>query len=553
MESYRGFLLLALGFISFLLYQQWQEDYATKPEVAQSKSAVTASEVPAAQIPVEGNQETDIPSAKPESKTNGQNLTTEKVILSNDVIEITVDTFGGDVTKAKLLQFNKKLNNSDDKVVLLTEEDGRLFVARSGILGDSTPDSSAKRATYKIIDQQSKGKLKQLTLSWTNEQGVEFQKIFSLEPESYQLKVDFKVVNQSDKSIDVAVFNQLNRDRYVVSEGNAFGLQAYTGAAYSSEDTHYEKYEFEDMDDADLNIKTKGGWIAYLQHYFLTAWIPDQNGINQISTVVLNQDNSIIRVVQQWVNIGSQAEKTISSTLYVGPKNQDKLESIAKNLDRTVDYGVLWLIGQPLFVLLTFFQAFVINWGLAIILVTITVKLLLYPLANAQYKSFAKMRMLQPKLQQLKERYGEDRQKMSMAMMEMYKKEKVNPMGGCLPLLIQMPVFLALYWVLMESYEIRHAPFIFWIQDLSSKDPFFVLPVLMGISMWGMQKLQPTAATMDPMQQKIMQLLPVMMTAFMAFFPSGLVLYWLVNNILSIAQQLYITNKIEKEYQTKKA
>jgi YidC/Oxa1 family membrane protein insertase len=218
-----------------------------------------------------------------------------------------------------------------------------------------------------------------------------------------------------------------------------------------------------------------------------------------------------------------------------------------------VDYGIFWWIGQPLFWLLTFFQSIVVNWGVAIILVTVTVKLLLYPLANAQYRSFAKMRLLQPKLQQLKERYGDDRQKMSMAMMEMYKKEKVNPMGGCLPLIVQMPVFFALYWVLLESYEIRHAPLALWIQDLSAADPYYILPILMGISMWGMQKLQPTAATMDPMQQKIMQFLPVMMTVFFIFFPAGLVLYWLVNNLLSIAQQLYITKKIEREYAAKKA
>lgn len=546
LESSRGFLLLALGFVSFLLYQTWQEENA--PQQPKQETPVIHSDLPSA---TKESASGDIPTLQaPVAQVTSSQKTVE---LSNDQLALKIDTRGGDVVEARLLKFNKNLNQPEPKVILLDNDNGRTFIARSGLLGEGAPDSTADRAVYELVSSVAKEDSQLLTLRWVNPEGVEFFKEFELLNDSYQINVTYRIRNNTNQDQSFKVFNQFNRDRFVKTENNSFGLQAYTGAAYSSSESRYEKYEFDDMDDADLDVRTEGGWIAYLQHYFVAAWIPEQTSKNQISTVVLdNSDISIIRVVQQWINVGALSEKTSTSQLYLGPKDQNTLEQLADGLDLTVDYSFLWWIGQPLFMALTFFQSLVVNWGLAIILVTVTVKIILYPLANAQYRSFAKMRMLQPKLQQLKERYGDDRQKMSMAMMEMYKKEKVNPMGGCLPLLVQMPVFLALYWVLMESYEIRHAPLAFWIQDLSSKDPLFILPVLMGISMWGMQKLQPTAATMDPMQQKIMQFLPVMMTAFMAFFPSGLVLYWLVNNVLSIAQQLYITNKIEKEYAAKK-
>jgi YidC/Oxa1 family membrane protein insertase len=259
-----------------------------------------------------------------------------------------------------------------------------------------------------------------------------------------------------------------------------------------------------------------------------------------------------IRITQDWQQIQPAETKSFAAKLYLGPKIQSDLEEIDKNLDLTIDYGWLWWIGQPIFYLLIFLQKFVINWGVAIILLTIIIKTALYPLARAQYRSFAKMRLLAPKLADMKERYGSDRQKFSMKMMELYKKEKVNPLGGCFPLLIQMPVFIALYWVLMESVEIRHQPFMLWIQDLSVKDPYYVLPLLMGASMYLMQKMQPTSPTMDPMQQKIFQMMPVFMTVFFVFFPAGLVLYWLMNNLISIAQQLYITNQFNKEVAAKK-
>ena len=337
-----------------------------------------------------------------------------------------------------------------------------------------------------------------------------------------------------------------------ISEG--FGMQSYLGPAYYTADSKYTKYKFDDLLEKDLSDQTKDGWIALLQHYFVTAWVPQSDTDNKIDTTKDEGKAGVvqIRLTQDWQWIEPQQTAEFAARFYVGPKIQADLEKIAKGLELTVDYGFLWWIGQPIFYLLVFFQGFVINWAAAIILVTLAIKTILYPLARAQYRSFAKMRLLQPKMAAMKERYGSDRQQMSMKMMELYKTEKVNPLGGCFPLLIQMPVFIALYWVLQESVQLRHAPFMLWITDLSVKDPYFVLPLLMGASMYLMQKMQPTAPTMDPMQQKMMQMMPVFMTVFFVFFPAGLVLYWLMNNLISIAQQLYITNQFNKEMEAKK-
>jgi len=324
------------------------------------------------------------------------------------------------------------------------------------------------------------------------------------------------------------------------------GMRSYLGAAYSTEESRYEKFKFDDFSDEKLNTTTNEGWVAILQHYFVAAWVPDNKQKNQIYSLTPGK-NVVIGLVQPSETLSPGEKKTFKAQLYAGPKNQEKLRSIAKGLDLTIDYGFLWWISQPIFALMKIIHALVGNWGVAIILVTMVVKLFLFPLSNAQYRSFGKMRKIQPKMQALKERYGDDRQKMGQETMKMYKKEGVNPLGGCLPLVIQMPVFYALYWVLLESVEIRQAPFMLWIQDLSLKDPYFVLPLLMGLSMYLMQKMQPTAANMDPMQQKIMQFMPVVMTVLFLFFPAGLVLYWVVNNTLSIIQQTYVTRKMDRE------
>ena len=340
-------------------------------------------------------------------------------------------------------------------------------------------------------------------------------------------------------------FAQLKQTTADQSDGNMF-MPIYRGGAYSTQDTKYEKFNFGDFEDDKLNLATVGGWTGMIEHYFVSAWVPPQEETNRIySRLTDNGQNAIIGYTGETIIVPSNGNASVASQLYAGPKDQAKLAEIARGLDLTVDYGILFWLSQPLFSLLKFLHSLVGNWGVAIILITIIVKGAMYWLTKKQYESMAKMRNLAPKMQQLKERYGDDRQKMSQAMMEMYKKEKVNPMGGCFPLLLQMPIFLALYWVLLESVELRHADFILWINDLSVADPYYVLPILTGASMYLLQKLQPMTIT-DPMQQKIMQFMPVAMSVFFFFFPAGLVLYWLISNVITLIQAKIIYASMEK-------
>jgi YidC/Oxa1 family membrane protein insertase len=343
----------------------------------------------------------------------------------------------------------------------------------------------------------------------------------------------------------VQLYGQL-KESLAAHDSGSMMMPVYRGGAFSTSETRYSKYKFDEMQDAPLNKTTEGGWVAMLQHYFVSAWIPSATDTNLLySNIIRNKDAAIgFKAPVKTIDANSVGE--LKAKLWVGPKIQDKMAEAAENLDLTVDYGWLWFLAQPLFKLLLFFQSIVGNWGVAIILITFTVKGALYPLTKAQYTSMAKMRLLQPKIQALRERYGEDRQKVSKAMMELYKKEKVNPLGGCFPILLQMPIFIALYWSLMESVELRHAPFMLWIHDLSVQDPYYILPVLMGVSMFFIQKMSPTTAQ-DPMQQKVMKFMPIIFTGFFVMFPAGLVLYWLMSNIVTLVQQTLIYRSFEKK------
>ena len=321
------------------------------------------------------------------------------------------------------------------------------------------------------------------------------------------------------------------------------GMQSFLGMALSSSEKPYEKYDFSDLKEDPINQVIQGGWVAFIQHYFLSAWIPSAEEEHTYQSRFKNGLH-LMGFISPVTKVDIGETKTIGASLYIGPKIIERLEQAAPKLDLTVDFGWLFFVAYPLFFLLDFLHSLVGNWGVAIILVTVVVKAIFFKLSAASYRSMANMRRVAPKLKSLKDQYGDDRQKMSGAMMELYKKEKINPLGGCLPILVQMPVFIALYWVILESVQLRHAPFMFWITDLSVKDAYFVLPILMGISMFIQMQLNP--APPDPMQAKIMKIMPVMMTVFFLWFPSGLVLYWLVNNILSISQQWVITRQIEK-------
>ncbi|MGL6252422.1 MAG: membrane protein insertase YidC, partial [Billgrantia desiderata] len=377
--------------------------------------------------------------------------------------------------------------------------------------------------------------------------GVDVIKRFSFERGSYAVEVSYYLANNTEAPVTARFIGQLARDNSPdPSAGVALGMSSYLGAAYSSPDERYQKVDFDDIQRGRFNNRdVQGGWVAIIQHYFVSAWAPPQSQQNLQYATTDSRNRNVAAFAGPVTTVAADGEARLGATLYVGPKVQDYLEQVAPHLRLTVDYGWLWFIANPLFWLLDQIHNLVGNWGWSIVFLTILVKLAMWPLSAKAYKSMARMRKLGPEMQRLKEQYGDDRQKMSQEMMKFYQKEKINPLGGCLPILVQMPVFIALYWMLLESVELRHAPFMFWIQDLSMKDPYFILPILMGVSMYVQQLLNPTPP--DPMQAKIMKMLPIVFTFFFLWFPAGLVIYWVVNNIISIAQQYAITRKIEND------
>lgn len=542
MESQRSLLFIALMVVTYLLFSQWQLQNA--PAVEQAPVSQTTNNEQAADadfVP----ESTDVSTPALASST----ASTKLISVKTDTLSIKINTQGGDIVEAKLLKYDTEQGNGIPFTVL--QNGNQKYVAQSGLTGANGVDRVVKgRPIYSSAQSNYEltGDILTVDLAFQDEKGLTVTKRYTFNAGSYTVGVDYIVDNNTNNSISVQMYGQLKQS--TLQDSSSGMLPTYRGAAFSTNEERYEKYDFDDISEANLNKTTPGGWVAMLEHYFVSAWVPNAKDNNQIYTSFSNNQEAVIGFKAPALAIDAGQQGTTSATFYVGPKDQEVLEKLAPNLDLTIDYGFLWMISQPLFWLLLTIQSFVTNWGLAIIIITLIVKGGMYPLTKAQYTSMAKMRELAPKMAQLKERFGDDRQKMSQATMEMYRKEKVNPAGGCLPLLLQMPIFLALYWVFLESVELRHAPFIFWIQDLSAMDPWFVLPILMGISMYVMQKMQPMTIQ-DPMQQKIMQYMPVVFSVFMAWFPSGLVLYWFVSNLISIVQMKIIFNGIEKQKQAK--
>jgi len=549
MESQRSFLIIGLALVSFLLWQQWQKDYGPQPiqTVETEQTQQSAQGVPS----FEGNtasQNEDVPQVDsvPALQPAASNTAANRIIeIKTDTLNLRIDLLGGDVVSAELLKF-PVVQGSEEPYSLLRSGNG-LYVAQSGLIGPQGPDASSNgRPVYRAENSffEMTGDTLVVPLKWKNNDGLTVTKTFIFDRERYDVNVSYTIENNTGAVANIQQYAQLKQVMEFEDDGNMF-MPTYRGAAFSTEDDRYSKYSFSDIEDENLKETTPAGWVGMLEHYFVSAWVPPQDAVNTLYSRNLQNKYAVIGLLTPAAQVNSGDTATLSTTLYLGPKDQDKLAKIARGLDLTVDYGILWWISQPLFALLTFLHSLVNNWGVAIILITIVVKGAMYWLTKKQYESMARMRNLAPKMQQLKDRFGDDRQKMSQAMMELYKKEKVNPMGGCLPLLLQMPIFLALYWVLMESVELRHADFILWITDLSVKDPYFVLPILTGASMYLLQKLQPTTIT-DPMQQKIMQWMPVMMSVFFLWFPAGLVLYWLVSNVITLVQAKMIYASMEK-------
>ncbi|QEO44692.1 membrane protein insertase YidC [Vibrio tarriae] len=536
MDSQRNILLIALALVSFLLFQQWQVAKNPAPQATQQAQSTGAAPAPSFSDELDP---TPAPNAAAQAKT---------ITVTSDVLTLSIDTLGGDIVSAKLNQYAEELD-STESFVLLQNTQGHQFIAQSGLVGPQGIDvTSNNRPAYQVNTDSftlAEGQ-DELRIPMTYQaNGIDYTKTFILKRGSYAVDVVFDVANNSGSEATLGMYAHLRQN--LLDSGGNLAMPTYRGGAYSTSDVRYKKYSFDDMKDRNLSAPNDVtvNWVAMIQHYFASAWIPrDEPQAQLYSRVINNLGDMGIRTPNKTVANGDKAE--FEATLWVGPKLQDQMAAVAPNLDLVVDYGWLWFIAKPLHWLLSVIQTFVGNWGVAIICLTFIVRGAMYPLTKAQYTSMAKMRMLQPKLQAMRERIGDDRQRMSQEMMELYKKEKVNPLGGCLPIVLQMPIFIALYWALMESVELRHSPFFGWIHDLSAQDPYYILPLLMGASMFVIQKMSPTTIT-DPMQQKIMTFMPVMFTFFFLWFPSGLVLYWLVSNIVTLIQQTLIYKALEKK------
>ena len=555
MSNLRPVLFIALAFCAFLLWTEWNKDYGTPavPAAAPSDtpaSAAASAAADAADVPSASAAAAATPAAIPAANVPDEHG--DSVVVETDVLRLVFDTRGATLREAELKHY-PVAPKSPDRVRLLHDDPSGLFVAQSGLVASvgSAPDHRATftsaAGSYVLADGSD---TLDVPFTWTDGAGVTVTKTYRLRRGDYTIVVDDQVRNDGGTEWRGAAYRQLQRTPPVVATKWSFtNPEAYSfvGVAWYSPEERFEKLKFDKFAAEPLTRTITGGWAAVLQHYFFAAWIPpaDEAGAYQTQIVAGTTPRYLIREVAPSRSVTPGQATTFASRLYVGPKLQGSLDSIAPGLEATIDYGLVTTISKPLFALLKFLHGLVGNWGWAIVLITILVKLALYPLSEAQYRSMAKMRKMQPRMQALKERYGDDRQKLNQAMMELYQKEKINPMGGCLPILVQMPIFIALYWVLLESVELRQAPWILWIDNLSAKDPYFVLPVLNGIAMFLGQKLSP-ATGMDPMQQKMMQMMPIVFSVMFAFFPAGLVLYWTVNGTLSLLQQYVITRRIDR-------
>jgi len=548
MDNQRLFLFVALSFVALLIWQAWLDDYGPAPQAPEATPAVEQASPGAADntthdLPVVGTEHEAVASALPDSEV----LQSERqVVVQTDLYRTVIDTHGGDLRQVDLLQYPASTKPDSPPFRLFNDTLPNLFVLQSGLRsgGGVEPTHHAVYAADQDSYTLPEG-ADSLTvpLHWRDAGGVEVIKRYTFHRGSYTVDLEHEVINRGATDWSGRQYRQLQRT-HAATAGQSKFIRTYMGGVIYSPEDKYEKIKFEDMVKQDLDRTITDGWAAMLQHYFLGALIPERGATERYYTKVLSNERYVIGAISQPQTVAAGDSSVFSTRLYIGPKLQDEMRNVVPGLELTVDYGRLTVLAQPLFWMLKTLHRLFGNWGWAIVFVTLIIKLVFYKLSETSYRSMANMRKLAPRLQQLKERYGDDRQKLNQAMMEMYKKEKINPLGGCLPIAVQIPVFISLYWVLLESVELRQAPFMLWITDMSSPDPFYVLPLLMGATMLIQQKLNP--APMDPIQARVMMILPVVFTVFFAFFPSGLVLYWVVNNTLSIAQQWVITRRIER-------
>ncbi|HEX5123816.1 MAG TPA: membrane protein insertase YidC [Rhodanobacteraceae bacterium] len=564
MTSPRNLLLIALLFVSYLLWSAWQDDYnraappvATETPVATSAGATTAPPAPAnGEVPSATTPPANAPGTTPTTPTAATptSAAAPRVVVTTDVLRVEIDTRGGNIVAADLLAYPQQPKDFAHPVRLLDDSAAHFFEAQSGLVSaqpapDHTATFAAENTDYKLADGTDSI---EVPLTWTDPSGISVKKTFVFKRASYAIEQRQDIANTGSAPWNGNAYRQLQRVPPIIDTSGIKGYSnterySFVGAAWYNASDKFQKLKFDNFAKEPLNKSFAGGWAAMLQHYFFAAWIPDAAETDTYTTAVVQGADApryLIRTVSPQITVAPGETKSATARLYVGPKLQSTLDEVAPGLSLTVDYGVLTVISKPLHWILAQLHKLTGNWGFAIILLVVLIKAAFFKLSETQYRSMARMRKMQPRIEALKERYGDDRQKMNQAMLELYQKEKINPLGGCLPMLVQIPVFFALYWVLLESVELRQAPFILWIQNLSAPDPYFVLPVLNGLAMIATQMLTPSAG-MDPMQAKMMKIMPVAFSVLFAFFPAGLVLYWTVNGTLSLLQQWIITKRIE--------
>jgi len=544
MDNQRIILFFALSFVLLLIWQAWQDDFSPAGLVELTPTEQLTSSINKTDIPATPKEYTpELTAAAPVVVDNSLE-SAGRIHVVTDVLDIEIDSRGGDLRQVDLLNYPIDITANRVPFRLMQDSERRVLIAQSGLLSaNGAPDHHAIYTTteqeYRLADGASDLKV---ALHWQSDTGIEVIKTYTFTRDSYLIKVEHQVNNASATDWQGHQYQQLQRTRAGDDESSAF-IYTYTGGVIYSNEEKYEKIDFDDMDDSDLSRDISSGWAAMIQHYFVTAWLPPEQQKFQYYSKAPENRPYVLGMVSPQLTVAAGVNNSFMSQLYVGPKDQKRMENVTESLKLTVDYGVLTILAQPIFWLLSYIHGVINNWGWSIILLTLIIKLMFYKLSEKSYRSMANMRRLTPRVTSIRERFGDDRQRMSQAMMELYKKEKINPLGGCLPMLVQIPVFIALYWVLLESVEMRQAPFIGWIQDLSNKDPYYILPLLMGAGMFVQQKLNPPPP--DPVQAKVMMALPFIFTLFFAFFPAGLVLYWVANSMISILQQWYITRRIE--------
>ncbi len=581
MEQQRIFLILLLGMISVMMYFEWQKDYGPKDPatmITRSQNGTSAIDLPPTPAQPAQAQNGDVSMPVPQSQAagSGETGTESQVVLpvtkgkfitvETDVFRLKIDTQGGGIKQLDLLKYPVSIEEPDHPFRLMDISSTRDFNAQQGFhIAKNDPQLKALTPTAKTVFTTSQdvyrleGDELVVALNWTNKLGMIFTERFKFTRGNYDIKITHEINNPTNVTWVGHSFVRLERTPPKKKGGGLGRLPTYTGPVYYSPENKYEKVKFDDIDDSlkpgqkgyldAINREFSGGWIAMIEHYFVGAFIPPKGDVYRYFTHKRNGNLYWIGIMSTEKTVKPNEDLKTSLQLYVGPKIQKDLAVIAPGLELSIDFGWLTVISKPLFWLLDKIHSFIGNWGWSIILLTLSIKLAFYKLSETSYKSMARMKKLAPRMKQISERYADDRQRKGQAIMEMYKKEKVNPLGGCLPILVQIPVFIALYYVLLESVELRQAPFMFWLQDLSVKDPYFVLPLIMGAAMFVQQRLNPPPP--DPLQAKMMMLLPFVFTVMFLFFPSGLVLYWVVNNLLSITQQWYITRVVMADKKTK--